>query len=458
MTSPITPDPSIHNIPAADQAQSNKAFIAQLEQLFAQIPKIVLDEVVAFIKGATGIDLTSWENFLLGLGSNLGFIGTDFQALISQVSAIVSTITSLLQGGSLTASVPGFPFTFPDTFRDSFTSNPIIVFVSRLLQFLNPINWLEEGWSVANSALQFAEHVLQPTNLLAWLDSVTGLLPDAQAPAILTQLLTTIEAAFEGLPLIGSYLTPIFNVINGLLGIGVNNSSQIAALSSFVYGTDVPGGISFTDQFARANATNLGSNYVQTYYGPGGGNYGISNDSAHWTTSGANSAGCSNRCTTALATNTQSASIVLAQPISVNTTGSNPSFKIKLRCDSTNQNWVEAHIYAVSTAKANVDINYVVGGVTTLVQNFPTALSMSPGDTWEFRAGTIANAREYVLLLNGTIVADCVESGTTSMLDNTVYKYPAFDSLAGTFVAFFFFYQAGPPDVVTFAASDRKPE
>lgn len=90
MTNPVTPNPSIHNPPA--KAKNQSGAINQLRTLIGQLPQIILSQVIAYIKNATGLDLTWVFNILTTiLGFTPGSTGTsgDFWNNIPLIGTLI---------------------------------------------------------------------------------------------------------------------------------------------------------------------------------------------------------------------------------------------------------------------------------------------------------------------------------------------------------------------------------
>lgn len=110
MTFPVTPDPSIHTPSASMQKNSNAQAVAQLRALFARLPEVILDQVVAWVKKTTGIDLSGFEQLLLGIGQAIGMVSHlgDFLPNIEKafqgidlnnpVGAIIHAIENAVEG------------------------------------------------------------------------------------------------------------------------------------------------------------------------------------------------------------------------------------------------------------------------------------------------------------------------------------------------------------------------
>jgi hypothetical protein len=96
------------------------------------------------------------------------------------------------------------------------------------------------------------------------------------------------------------------------------------------------------------------------------------------------------------------------------------------------------------------EIGYVIGDVYTQLD---TASHGGAAGTWDFKGGTDANIREFVLLRNNTEVFRASDSGGASQL-GAGFRYPGFVQEAGTNF-FWVFLQVGVPDCAAFAAADR---
>ncbi|QGJ94349.1 minor tail protein [Mycobacterium phage ChosenOne] len=103
MTYPVTPDPSIHNVPARNRAQDQQQIINQLRTLFLALPKAILSQVVAFIKQTTGIDLSGLLNFLEGVFGGINLLNPPSPAEIWRgvVQTLIQPLNLLIGPNSL---------------------------------------------------------------------------------------------------------------------------------------------------------------------------------------------------------------------------------------------------------------------------------------------------------------------------------------------------------------------
>ncbi|AEL98044.1 minor tail protein [Mycobacterium phage Eureka] len=103
MTYPVTPDPSIHKVPARSRAQDQQQIINQLRTLFLALPKAILSQVVAFIKQTTGIDLSGLLNFLEGVFGGINLLNPPSPAEIWRgvVQTLIQPLNLLIGPNSL---------------------------------------------------------------------------------------------------------------------------------------------------------------------------------------------------------------------------------------------------------------------------------------------------------------------------------------------------------------------
>lgn len=102
MTTSITPNPAIHNPSPQDTQNEANAAVAQLKSLFSQLPEMVLQGVVAFIKQETGIDLSGFLTLVNGLSSALGML-TPLQDFLPDLESALGGIDLSSPGAILTA-------------------------------------------------------------------------------------------------------------------------------------------------------------------------------------------------------------------------------------------------------------------------------------------------------------------------------------------------------------------
>lgn len=105
MSYPITPSPSIHNETPTEAGTSQNQVAQQLQALFNEIPQIILNLVIGFIKQETGIDLTSLEPLILvpiqdaialitnGLG---GIDLTQGDAVLNAIAAAIQNLVATI--------------------------------------------------------------------------------------------------------------------------------------------------------------------------------------------------------------------------------------------------------------------------------------------------------------------------------------------------------------------------
>jgi len=276
-------------------------------------------------------------------------------------------------------------------------------------------------------------------------------------PGLFTQSQGIIDNAWDafdsGIPGNTSN-NPLSNLFNGIFGIHRTgsgavsvNAVQDARLDAFL----VTGGSSLTETFNGASSTTLNTtNWNQTYAGAGSGTYGLSGSgSATWNTSGSTSRESRNRYkAAALTTDTQSVAVTLAANFQ-QVIGDDPEIRLLARMNATETEWVEARI-----TRTSVEIGYVLAGSYTRLGS-ATSISGNTLGTWQLKAGTLASSREFVLLHNGVTVISQTDSGASSAMDSS-HWYTGFTAKAGWGVTIIILpLQVGPPDVESWAASDR---
>jgi hypothetical protein len=389
------------------------------------------------------------------------------EGLLENIPIIGSIIKLLENGftGSGDVNYGSFPYSFPMPMQDTSADadNPIVFFIKNFLQLFNIEDWLTGSFNPVTAIVNFVKMVLQPTNLLAWLDDITGLLPDIQAPQILTDIILTIEGAFTGIPILGNIIQPIFDAINGLLGIGTSAQSTgntalsaVAAIQAAIDGQAVTGGTSFVDDFNYAAGDLPDPPFDIFYFGSGSHNLGSDGDgNLHWETSGSASANA-RIYLPHLNTSTQSIRVLLPKQIH-HAQGTDNAIKLQLRCNgtaATATDWVECNIIETASGPAQATIGYVVGGTYTQIGT-AVNISDSDGDLWEFQVGSTGDVRDFILLRNNLEKMRRTDSTGDSVINDTTHNIPAFTLTAGTTVAGFLFVQSNPPDIDVVAAADR---
>jgi hypothetical protein len=253
--------------------------IEDLTGIDLSILQPVLDgllDFVGFLQDAlhaiTGGD---WSQLLGVFGNLFGFLGfldigegSDFNPITQAIKFFQMILhpTGLIVG---TADVLGgvFPLTFPFVFGgagDSLVGKWFENLRGFMPDFLDPL------FDVAEAAAQFIENILKPTGLLAWLDTITGLLPDELSPQAFLDFIHNFIGAFSKLapiPGLGGLLEGAYDLFAGIFTRGQTNSSSIATLESAVFGEDGVG-ISIDFSGAAADLDDLGWT-TYTYGGTG---------------------------------------------------------------------------------------------------------------------------------------------------------------------------------------------
>jgi len=231
-------------------------------------------------------------------------------------------------------------------------------------------------------------------------------------------------------------------------------NSGVALLNAKGAGT----GTVFTDTFNEAANTNLGANYDRAM-GSGSGTWGPDGTgNVVWTAANGTSQTCLDRVTTAMTTKYQSAAIVLTRPPSAGHVNAQIALGLRMNAAKTT--------YAVGVINpGSVEVGYVNSGIYTRL-GAPVSVAQHSGDLWEFRAGTVTDVYELLLLQNNLTVCDRLDgshlsqAGSASTTWVGTYDYGALIATAGfnfTFLFIFFPVQIPAPtgQVLTFA--DRTP-
>jgi hypothetical protein len=372
---------------------------------------------------------------------------------------LVSLITSF--PNAVINFANNLPLNLPFTLGEG-GANPILMFVYNFLQLFNITGWLNGDFNPLEIWKTVIDVMFKPTGLLAWLDPITGLLPDFQAPKIVSDIILTIESAFEGLPFIGDYIKPIFDVINGLLGIGNNAqgsantaNSQVTAIWATLNGSNATGGVTVVEDFNGAQSSSPPSSFETVYFGPGAGNDGIDGQgNLSWNENGAAWRGVLEKHNTPLGTDFGTVAIVWNQAMEfANPTP--PVIKLQGRMNSAKDTWVEVSITRNFDGPFTLVAGCSVAGTYTQIGTPVTGITLNDGDTLEFRFGTSVHNRQLLFLRNGLTVLDKTDTGNVSALGAS-YRFPAMTRVAGVAIAYWLYFQRKPADVGVFAASDRK--
>lgn len=439
------------------------------------------------IPGLEGLTQTPVEDALkqmyvleneAGVGGPLGLVYNGLRAGVSLPLALAEAVVKQVLGlddstvffniehalttlydGLLGAFKPpelgdGLPLTLPFTLAAP--KPPMTKALQNLLRMLGNPNFTAAGFDPQSAVKNLITLLFKPSGLLAWLepggDGVMRL-AESLAPEKLLEFLEGILAIPTGLEVTGnlwqdavSWIGSIFGVGNQAQSTGNTNSAQIAILLA-ERAAAAADGSAVLDDFNRAAAGDLGTAYEQVYSGAGSGVFGTDGaGNGHWYQSGGASRRCLNRHVTALASDTQSAWLVLpTPPVSAL---SSSYIEIMLRMNLAKTAFVDAVIWPNA-----VEIGFVVSGVYTRIGD-TVPVAMAAGDRWEFRAGVGGNLRRYVLLQNDVTVCDRTETATSSLYGPD-YLHTGFAATAGVSFYFFVASQFPSPDVAAFAAADR---
>lgn len=398
--------------------------------------------------------------------SLLADLGIPFINGLTQAVNLITAFTSLLSGDFEHVDDSALPAALPAALNDANPEwdNPLVQFFRNFLSLFKIDTWLNFDFNPVEAIQEFVELVLKPTNLLAWLDPVTGLLPNFQAPPIVADMINTISYAIDDIPFVGDLVDPVFDAIKALLGIG--NTAQAtantglaetAAIWATIQAQQVPEGVSIVEDFNGPQSNSLPvDKFAQTYFGPGAGTEGLDGQgNSAWNPSGAGSRGCHVRHKTPLHTNYQKVAVHWVKDLSfVNTT--QPNVRLRARINEAETDWVEAFLERVSTTQTRVRLGFYVAGVFTelysnLFQGF------KDGDLLELRAGTSTDIRQLVFLRNSVPICDAIDTSGTSVVNDVTHVFTGYTKQAGVHL-WFVFDQAPPPKFSIFAAADRTPD
>lgn len=296
-------------------------------------------------------------------------------------------------------------------------STGVLNFFNIIPQILGGLNLADPIHTAVDVVTKFASTMLDPLGFFANL--VGGVVPNHQSPA-------TVGVA--------QYAADTANS-----GVAILNAKVSAP----------PSGLTFTDTFNRAVTTNLGTDYDRVM-GSGPGTWGTDGlGNAVWMVSGFGSQLCLDRVIYPMTTKYQSISTVMTAPPAGAFTG-NSQTKLCLRMNTAKTTYVVATIDC-----GFVEIGYVLAGAYTRLGS-TVPLTQSSGDLYEFRAGTVTNDYEFVLLQNGLTVCNRFDTGHASQVGVGTYDYGGVIAVAGV-TFFFIFLQMPAPTLQVLTVADRTP-
>lgn len=195
MTFPVTLNPAIHDGRAANGALTDpSALTAQMTSLFQQIPQIIINGAIAFIKEVTGIDLTGVDEFFNSL---IAAIENGGSTALAFVQAVLKPLTDAL-GTVLGAPIPGL-------------SN----IVTALASFLGSTNITA---TAANALAGVANVAAQAASTLAGVANTAAAAANALAVAaqnFINQVVQAIIQGISGIPFVGGSIAAVLSSLTG---------------------------------------------------------------------------------------------------------------------------------------------------------------------------------------------------------------------------------------------------
>jgi hypothetical protein len=179
---------------------------------------------------------------------------------------------------------------------------------------------------------------------------------------------------------------------------------QISLLTSGSLASDVPGGVSVSDQFNGDEANNFGGHWSRWSDGPGGGNYGPNGDGlAVWKKFGGLRRRHVDRYDTELATDYQMVVAIMATPPRHRVSETDARTYLCARMDASGETFVFAAI-----GDGVVEVG-VCTSTTFTVWDSSDDVTVHSGDQWIFTVGTDVDDRQVVLRQNGIVRLDYID-------------------------------------------------
>ncbi|MGV0793011.1 DUF7257 domain-containing protein [Mycolicibacterium sp. XJ1819] len=229
-----------------------------------------------------------------------------------------------------------------------------------------------------------AESLLKPLGKFAEL--IDGVLPDIQAPKIITDIADMIIDAGSELPIIGpgiGLLGDVWNAIFGVRAVGNNAQdtgdvalSEVALVKAALEGV-ITGGQVFVEKFDGADSTTL-PGYTQVSFGGSGGTYGRKGGYGHWYPGGGlDQTILSIHTTDVLNTSTQRCAIKLKKVVGT----SDRSIWLVTRT-----NLAGTELCFAQLLNSTTQYGVLMGGVLTVMGSVGTG-SDDNGELWELEVG-----------------------------------------------------------------------
>jgi hypothetical protein len=446
-----TPASDVHTIPGGQsgiELPGEQKLLDLRGHFWDMIFQAILKAIFGFFNPAGGTPF----NQLASWASNVPFIGGTIGSAISFITSFLDPAKLLFsQGRVQNPPQGGWPKIFPFEFGE-LAATPLQLLVQNLSRLLTGDSaggsLVSTVFSIPASALHLIESILLPTNRIAPLDAVTGLVPDANKPQAVQDIIDSAINVIEGNPIgaiLGGVAENFFNSLLGIHAIGKNavdvNVAQNALINQLT--TTSSSGEGIFEGFDGPEDDSLPGTFTTRYYGSGGATGTDGNGNAVWNPSGGSTGGAINRHNTPTATDTQMISLIINKNIA---NASNPSHEELIgRCNLATDTYVTAKIN-----QNDCEIGYVITDVYTQIGS--SADHDGAAGTWDFRLGT-ANDYEFILSRNGTEVLRVIDS-TAASSKGASYRSHGFVQEAGTNF-FWAFFQVDVPDNAAYSAADH---
>lgn len=438
-------------------------FIQELTGVDLSVLQPIIDAIQGFLSGLGGV-FTGDPTQLFGFLTNLqDFLSFDFLSeAFDPIAAASSFWQLILSPTGLPVSVPDvlgatLPLTLPFTLGDA-PDSPVQFWFSNLRGFL-PFDLANPLLDFAEAAALLIENVLKPTGLLAWLEPLTGLLPDELSPQALLDGFQNIVNAFLGASPITGPWSGLFDFFTGSVQKAATNSSSILALEQAVFAESPADGI--LESFSGADENPISGWTQHVNSGSGGGAMARVNNGLVWapTFSATTQTNIIVRDTDHLSSTTQKTTHLLRKKVDFQGAA---TYWMFLRANHTGTAGVFDGQYLRITAGTAARFGYMLNGVATDLSSAddpglaPIPFTTTENDRWDFQVGNPAGGDDWLwrAWLNNTEITPAggvsfdlttLDAGASVFLDSD-HDFPAIGMTS--YGVFIFFPQQIPPTEV----------
>lgn len=259
-------------------------------------------------------------------------------------------------------------------------------------------------------------------------------------------LIELLIDVLDAVPIIGPPLGNAVEYLANLFGLLKDKADNAQTTADSAMQLLAAENADLVDDFERANATSLGSNWTQNYES-GNGSLGVKDGYAFWYESGGGTRICRAVYNTPLDADNCSVRMTVAEK-AIADVSSPPFLELIARSDSTAENCVVARINRTS-----VEIGYIISG--TYTQMSSASLGQKGLNVlWEFVVGVDGDPDKFELRWSNYVVVSATDSGSVSPRGSG-QRHAGFAMRAGNgLTPVFVFAQKRPPNISAWVAEE----